>query len=294
MDRPVFTEIKKLRTFVAIAEERSFTKAAERLNAAQPWVSDQLKQLEASLDLELIVRAKGKPIEITPAGEEVLRIARRLLLSCADASEDMQRCRDESLSRLVIGVEAPTLFIPERNRLIARFQQRAKGTRLLIMSCAPDELNEGLCNGQFDLILTSARRPNDAIEAFPFFECELLLAVPKTCVGDYRSARAGDLHGIRLMALRDSAHPWLPALIGRFRIVTFDIRGHGESIWNNPDSPLTLEDFRTDLLEREYVKPGSNPCNPTATTFTSSCQFPVSKGFAEFGLRLALSNTVQD
>ena len=93
MDRPVFTEIKKLRTFVAIAEERSFTKAAARLNAAQPWVSDQLKQLEEWVGLELIIRSKGKPIQITPAGEEMLRIANRLLLSCADAAEDIAESR---------------------------------------------------------------------------------------------------------------------------------------------------------------------------------------------------------
>lgn len=208
MDRPVFTEIKKLRTFVAIAEERSFTRAAARLNAAQPWVSDQLRQLELWVGLELIIRSKGKPISITPAGEEMLRIANRLLLSCADAAEDMRRCRDEGLSRLVLGVEAPTLFIPERNRLIARFQERARGTRLEIVNGAPDELSEGLCNGRLDLILTSARRPNDDIEALPFFECEMMLAVPKPCVSRYR----GGLRGARLMALRDTAHPWLPAL----------------------------------------------------------------------------------
>jgi DNA-binding transcriptional LysR family regulator len=212
MDRPVFTEIKKLRTFVAIAEERSFTKAAARLNAAQPWVSDQLKQLELWLGLELIIRAKGKPIRITPAGEDILRIANRLLLSCADAAEDMQRCRDEGISRLVLGVEAPTLFIPERNRLIARFQDRARGTKLEIVSSPPDELSEGLCDGRFDLILTSARRPSDDIEALPFFECELLLAVPKGSASRYRSAREGRLRRTRLMALRDRAHPWLPAL----------------------------------------------------------------------------------
>ncbi len=208
MDRPVFTEIKKLRTFAAIAEERSFTKAAARLNAAQPWVSDQLRLLEEWVGLELIVRSKGKPISITPAGEEMLRIANRLLLSCADAAEDMQRCRDEGLSRLVIGVEEPTLFIPERNRLIARFQERARGTKLEIVSGAPDELSEGLCNGRLDLILTSARRPNDDIEARPFFECEMMLAIPKQSVSCYQTS----LRGARLMTLRDTAHPWLPVL----------------------------------------------------------------------------------
>ena len=53
-------------------------------------------------------------------------------------------------------------------------------------------------------------------------------------------------HGLGM--IRQSWNAWLPALIGRFRIVTFDTRGHGESTWENPDSPLTLEDFRTDLL----------------------------------------------
>ncbi len=215
MERAVFTEIRKLRTFMAIAEERSFTQAAKRLNTTQPSVSDQLKQLEQMLGLELIVRNKGMPITITPAGEHILEIANKLLLSCADAAEEMTQCRDEGLSRLVIGVEAPTLFIPERNQLLARFRKRASGTRLEIVSSTAAELSAGLCNGQFDLILTSARRPHDDVEAMPFFECALRLAVPKNSVARYKAARTGHLRHTRLMALRDNCHPWLPALKSR-------------------------------------------------------------------------------
>ncbi|MFX5760860.1 LysR family transcriptional regulator, partial [Acinetobacter baumannii] len=63
-----------LRTFLAIARERSISRAATRLHLTQPAVSQALKRLEDQLGLQLIDR-QANPIEITRAGEEVRQIA---------------------------------------------------------------------------------------------------------------------------------------------------------------------------------------------------------------------------
>ena len=56
--------------FAAVAEERSFTRAAARLNIAQPWLSAQVRKFEEQLGFTLFDRGKGG-IELTPQGEQL-------------------------------------------------------------------------------------------------------------------------------------------------------------------------------------------------------------------------------
>ena len=80
-------ELRELRYFCSVAELRSFTKAARRLRVAQPAVSRQIRQLEAELGFELLIRA-GTGLELTQAGslfyERVQVLLRQLDQTCAD------------------------------------------------------------------------------------------------------------------------------------------------------------------------------------------------------------------
>src|SRR6201987_1457083 len=77
-------ELRHLRYFVAIAEERSFTRAAERLWVAQPGLSTQIRRLEAELGVQLFERhARG--VDLTDAGELFLERA-RFVLAAADTA----------------------------------------------------------------------------------------------------------------------------------------------------------------------------------------------------------------
>ena len=78
-------ELRHLRYFVAIAEERSFTRAAERLWVAQPSLSTQVRRLEAELGVKLLER-HPRGVEPTPAGELFLARA-RVALAAADAAQ---------------------------------------------------------------------------------------------------------------------------------------------------------------------------------------------------------------
>src|SRR3954449_8305414 len=82
-------ELRHLRYFLAIAEERSFTRASERLWVAQPGLSTQIRRLEAELGVKLFER-HSRGVDLTQAGE-LLLLRARLALAAAEAATDIGR-----------------------------------------------------------------------------------------------------------------------------------------------------------------------------------------------------------
>src|SRR6476661_4330932 len=101
-------ELRHLRYFVTIAEERSITRAAERLWIAQPGLSTQMRRLEAELGIQLLNR-HTRGVELTPAGEVFLERA-RATLAAAEAARSTGANLEAGLLgtvRLGIATEAP-------------------------------------------------------------------------------------------------------------------------------------------------------------------------------------------
>lgn len=95
-------ELRHLRYYVAVAEERHFGRAAERLHMAQPPLSQQIRQLEAELGVALLTRTTRK-VELTGAGELFLARARAILASTQAAAADAVRAGQGELGRLALG-----------------------------------------------------------------------------------------------------------------------------------------------------------------------------------------------
>jgi len=135
-------DLRQLRYFVAVAEERHFGRAALRLSMTQPPLSQQIRALEASLGAALFLRTK-RSVELTAVGRDLLPEVRRLL-AAADSLQPMA----QSLARGEVGVLS-LAFVSTADYgilppLLQRFSARYPGVRL--------ELTEATSDVQFDEI----------------------------------------------------------------------------------------------------------------------------------------------
>src|SRR6266576_5677804 len=122
-------ELRHLRYFVAIAEERSVTRAAERLHMQQPPLSQQLRALENELRFALFDR-RPKGVELTAAGAVFLDEARTLLANLEQAKKRGSRVAAGFEGSLAIGLTnsaAAHRFAPE---MIAAFRRQYAAVHL--------------------------------------------------------------------------------------------------------------------------------------------------------------------
>jgi DNA-binding transcriptional LysR family regulator len=102
-------ELRHLRYFVAVAEERHFGRAAERLHIAQPPLSQQIRRFEAELGEPLFHRTT-RSVELSPAGAALLERARGILADVDAAVEDARRAARGEYGRLAIGFTGSSTY----------------------------------------------------------------------------------------------------------------------------------------------------------------------------------------
>jgi len=127
MTAPHSFTLRQLQYAVAVAEERSFRRAAQRCRVSQPSLSSQLMQLESSLGARLFERDR-RGVLITVAGEELLRRARRILVEADDLGEAATRFGDPLAGTVRVGV-IPTVspyLLPELAPRIRRALPRLR------------------------------------------------------------------------------------------------------------------------------------------------------------------------
>jgi DNA-binding transcriptional LysR family regulator len=113
-------ELRHIRYFLAVAEERNFTRAAARLNIAQSPLSQQIRQLEREVGVLLLARTT-RSVSLTYAGEVFYEGTRALLAAAAAAAEDARKAARGELGSLAIGFtgSATYEFLPTLVRAYA-------------------------------------------------------------------------------------------------------------------------------------------------------------------------------
>jgi LysR family hca operon transcriptional activator len=143
-------DLRHLRYFVAVAEEGSLTVAAEkRLHTAQPSLSRQMRDLEAELGCELMIRG-AKGIELTAAGRVLLDHARVVLLQIEAAKEATRRAAQPAEASFVLGFLTGYEF-EWLSAVIAIIRDHLPNTEVVILSQSSPDLADGLMRGKIDL-----------------------------------------------------------------------------------------------------------------------------------------------
>lgn len=187
-------EIRHLRYFLAVAQERNFTRAAERLNMAQPPLSRQIQQLEAELGVTLFDR-DSRPLSLTPGGtlfrEQALQVVRHM----DEMQGMMKRFVAAERPRFVIGF-VPSIIYARLPRIIRGFREAAPGVDLSLVEMMSLEQIAALKEGRIDAGFGRLRFDDPALRREVLREERLIVAVPL----GHRL-----LSGERPIALRDLA-----------------------------------------------------------------------------------------
>ncbi|MRG96252.1 LysR family transcriptional regulator [Polyangium spumosum] len=139
-------ELRHLRYFVAIAEERHFGRAARRLRMTQPPLSRQIQELEAELGFSLFDRARRR-VELTPAGVVLLARVRNLLEGLDFAVHEARRASVGEIGRVAVGYIS-SLAYSGITDLLRAFHERFPKVEIALREMSPqaqlDALKEGL------------------------------------------------------------------------------------------------------------------------------------------------------
>lgn len=107
--KPIFLELRHLKTLVALKESGSVSLAAKRVHLTQSALSHQIKLLEEQYDLALFER-KTQPLHFTAAGERLIQLAYDILPKVVEAELDLARVKQGEVGELRIAVECHTCF----------------------------------------------------------------------------------------------------------------------------------------------------------------------------------------
>ncbi|MFG3259753.1 transcriptional regulator CynR [Streptomyces sp. NPDC048172] len=142
-------ELRHLRYLLAVAEHGNFTRAAEELHISQPTLSQQVRQLERALGVQLLDRT-GRRVRLTDAGAVYTDHARRALRDLATAERAVHDVLDLSRGHLRLGV-TPTFSAYLVGPLTAGLHARHPGVRLSLTETSQDRIEAALLADDLDL-----------------------------------------------------------------------------------------------------------------------------------------------
>jgi DNA-binding transcriptional LysR family regulator len=142
-------ELRHLRYFVAVAEEKHMTRAAERLGIQQPPLSMQIRNLEQELDVQLF-RRQPRGMEITDAGAAFLERARAILDEVDRAVATTRRTARGEEGRVFVGFTSSAPFHPFVPRVLRAFREAAPLVSLELEESGSSELVQALHNEDID------------------------------------------------------------------------------------------------------------------------------------------------
>lgn len=192
-------EIRQLKAFLAIAEAKTFTAGARKVNVTQAAISMQIRQLEDEVGLQLFTRTPRRVI-ITEAGEYLLDRARKILREHDSALAEIAELGGVEHGRLRIGsasAEFATLQLP---RILQSLRAKFPKSELNVSAGTSQRLVDKIMHGEIDIAFVSLPVDNSSITTDLLFSDEIVaIAHPGHPLANEKYISAAALAGERLI-----------------------------------------------------------------------------------------------
>jgi LysR family transcriptional regulator, transcription activator of glutamate synthase operon len=196
-------ELRQLRYLVSLAEERNFTRAAEREHIAQPALSQQIRRLEETAGLPLVERST-RHVAMTEAGNLLVARARRILAELDAANAELQSLAGVQTGHVTVGT-IHTMGPIDVSLALAIFHERHPRVELTIREQSSEELAEMLRIDELDLAFLSVTEPIEshglALKQLISEELVVVLPVDHRLAGR-RRVRMAELAGEQFISYR--------------------------------------------------------------------------------------------
>lgn len=199
-------EMRQLRYFVAVAEERNLSRAAVRLNLSQPPLTRQMRQLENDLGARLFER-NSRGVELTEAGSLFLDDARNILDMSARAAARARSAHEGQIGRLDVAVFGSVMF-DRLPRLLARFRATHAGVELVFHTMNKGDQIEALRQGRIHVGFSRLTSSYADMASVMLQHERLFVALPEGHVLlDRKQLRVKDLAGHPLVLFASGPRP---------------------------------------------------------------------------------------
>ncbi len=163
-----------LKVFLTVVNEKSFSRAAERLGRTQPAVSLAISKLESDLGERLLDRG-GKNLMVTDAGRIVLDFARRFEHLSSDMDNALAELRDNSAGRLIIGAnESTTLYLLKH---ITQYRRRYPKVKVQVRRSVSSAIPGEIIDGALELGVISYNPEDERLSSQVIFKDHLAFVV---------------------------------------------------------------------------------------------------------------------
>lgn len=170
-------ELRHLRYFIAVAEELNFTKAAQRMCTVQPSLSQQIKDLEQEIGVQLLIRSNRK-VELTSEGNAFLKQAYLCLEYAEKAVNDARLVAQANSSYLHIGF-VPVAEMKVFPYIMPKIRAHFPDIKINFHSLTDAEQFKALKKGEIDIAFTRYTDDSPELEYIQVFDEPLTLIVPK-------------------------------------------------------------------------------------------------------------------
>jgi LysR family hydrogen peroxide-inducible transcriptional activator len=177
-------EFRQILYALKIAEEKNFSRAAEKLHIAQPSLSQQLSKLEKELGISLFDRTTSS-VELTYAGERFIETAGKIIDLSEQLKKEMQDISEIKKGKLVVG-SMPMTGAHLLPKVLPVFQKNYPGIEITLIEETSFDLTALTLKGKTDISLLSLPLPEDQLEWIHIYDEEICIALPP---GDPRAGK---------------------------------------------------------------------------------------------------------